>query len=202
MPRAATAVSRPNLQARKQELVREAIWDAAVDLFIAQGYEETTIDQIAEAAGVSRRSFFRYFSSKGDLMAQGVVNYTNSLTLAIDAAPAGAPLLEVMRHTVLAVARYSASLPRTRKIMQVAAQSPAAREAQTARLADLQDRVAEAYARRIRNKRDRLTPRVLAGQTLWMLAVTFRTWFEQDETDIARAAGQVFDTLSELFAAQ
>lgn len=75
------------LQARKQQLVRDAIWDGAVNLFSEKGFDETTVDDIAQASGVSRRSFFRYFSSKNDLMAHGVVNYGTSLADAIRACP-------------------------------------------------------------------------------------------------------------------
>jgi AcrR family transcriptional regulator len=46
--------------------VRQALTSAAVRLFLARGYEETTVDQIAEAAGVARRTFFRYFRTKED----------------------------------------------------------------------------------------------------------------------------------------
>ena len=49
----------PSLQERKQQVVRDAIWHAATDLFSEQGYEETTIDEIAEKAGVSRRQVRR-----------------------------------------------------------------------------------------------------------------------------------------------
>src|SRR3954454_14163508 len=73
------------LQARKQLLVRDAIWDTATDLFTDKGFDATTVDDIAQAAGVSRRSFFRYFSSKSDLMAYGMVSYGAELSEAIDA---------------------------------------------------------------------------------------------------------------------
>src|SRR6266511_2659359 len=46
--------------------VRQALTSAAVELFLAKGYEETTVDEIAEAAGVARRTFFRYFRTKED----------------------------------------------------------------------------------------------------------------------------------------
>jgi len=46
--------------------VRGAVSLAALDLFARQGFEATTVDQIAEAAGVGRRTFFRYFRSKED----------------------------------------------------------------------------------------------------------------------------------------
>ena len=66
-------------------------------------------------------------------------------------------------------------------------------------LAELQDRVAESFARRCRRAcDDDLTPRVLAGLTLSVLAVTFRVWFEQEQQDIALTADQVFRTLGRL----
>src|SRR4051794_12298047 len=99
--------SLPSLQARKQQLVRDAIWDAAVELFVEKGFDETTVDDIAEAAGVSRRSFFRYFSSKNDLMSRGVLNYGTSLTDAVRACPASYSLSEVFRETVHKVAKQS-----------------------------------------------------------------------------------------------
>ena len=42
----------------------EVLADAAAELFLEQGYGRTTVDQIATAAGLSRRSFFRYFGTK------------------------------------------------------------------------------------------------------------------------------------------
>jgi len=197
-PRHAAAVV-PTLQARKQQFVRDAIWDAATDLFARKGFDETTVDDIARAAGVSRRSFFRYFSSKSDLMAQGIVSYAASLTEAIDACPPADSLSEVVRKTVHHVAQQAAANPRTPKIMRIAAKYPTAREAQLSRMAELQDQVASAFARRCRQSpEDDLTPGVLAGLTLSVLSVTFRSWFEHDQPDISITADQVFATLNRL----
>ena len=49
-------------------LVRRRIADAGRELFLAQGYEQTTVESIAERAGVARRTFFRYFRSKDDVI--------------------------------------------------------------------------------------------------------------------------------------
>lgn len=187
------------LQLRKQQLVRDAIWDAATDLFAEQGFDETTVDDIALRAGISRRSFFRYFSSKNDLMAQGIINYGSALTEAIDACPKADPLPVVFRATVLRIAAQSAAHPRTTKIMRIAAQYPAARAAQLARMADVQDQVAAAYARRIpKAKRNDHTANILAGLTLSVLALTFRSWFDQGQPDITKIAAQIFATLDHL----
>src|SRR5262245_5147159 len=107
------------LQVRKQQLVRDAIWDAATDLFAEKGFDETTVDDIAQAAGISRRSFFRYFSSKSDVMAHGMVNYGEELVAAIDACPKSYSLYEVFRATVLQVAQQTAARPRTRKTIDI-----------------------------------------------------------------------------------
>jgi AcrR family transcriptional regulator len=52
----------------RRRRVREALTAAAIDLFQSQGYEETTVDEIAASAGVGRRTFFRYFPSKEDVI--------------------------------------------------------------------------------------------------------------------------------------
>ena len=190
----------PSLQARKQELMRDAMWDAAIDLFAQKGFDETTADEIAQAAGVSRRSFFRYFSSKGELMGQGMVSYGAVLSEAIQACPSSFSLREILREVVLRVAQQSAAQPRTRKIMEIAAKYPAAREAQIARIAEVQERVAEAFATRCRtDSKETMTPHLLAGLTLSILGVAFRAWFENGtRQDISVTVDQILKTLAGL----
>lgn len=56
------------LRERKRRETLQRITDAGMALFIAKGYEATTIDEIAVAAGISRRTFFYYFKSKDDIL--------------------------------------------------------------------------------------------------------------------------------------
>jgi len=190
---AAAATARPSLQARKQEFVRDAIWTAAVDLFAKKGFEETTIDDIVDAAGTSRRTFFRHFESKRDLMAQPVVSYGASLTKAIESCPPASLPAGLFRHVVLEVAQRTAADSRMRKVMEIAARYPAAREAQLSRVAEVQDRLAEAFAQRCQ---DAVTAHVLAGLTLSALSLTYRVWFSKGNKDIVSAVQHVLAEFS------
>jgi AcrR family transcriptional regulator len=185
--------TRVNLQARKQEFVRDAIWTAAIDLFAEKGFEETTIDDIAAAAGTSRRTFFRHFESKRDLMAQPVVSYGASLTKTIESCPRAASPAALFRHVVLEVAQRTVSDSRMRKVMEIAARYPAAREAQLSRVAEVQDHLAEVFARRCK---DEVAAHVLAGLTLSALSLAYRVWFSQGNKDIVSAVERVLAEFS------
>lgn len=186
------------LQRRKQQVVRDAIWESALELFERGGYEGTTVEEIAAAAGVSRRTFFRYYASKGDLMTEGVASYGAHVEAVIGGCPAGWGEMEVVRKTVVEVARGLAGRNQTRQAMAVAARSAGAREAQMARMGELQERVAGAFARRRRKKRDEMAPALLAWVTLSVLSVTFRWWFEHEGAEIGEVAERAMETMAKL----
>lgn len=69
---------------------------AAVDLFTEQGYDATTVAQIAERAGVTRSTFFRHFSDKRELLVAGQETLSRLLAEGIAEAPAGATPLQAV----------------------------------------------------------------------------------------------------------
>jgi len=195
-----TGEHKPTLQDRKQDLVRNIIWDAAIDRFAEKGFEQTTIEEIAEAAGVSRRSFFRYFSSKDDLMSHGIAEYGASLCEVIRSCPDYYTPLQVVRQTALCAAERAAAAPRARKVLEIAASHPGARQAQLSSLADIELGMTEAFAlRRGRRSREAPLPRLLASLTLSLLDVTMGVWFEQAGQQIGAAFDLVFSTMAGLF---
>lgn len=75
---------------------RERLVVAAVDLYAEQGYDATTVAQIAERAGVTKSTFFRYFPDKRALLSAGQETLSRLLTEGIDEAPADASPLEAV----------------------------------------------------------------------------------------------------------
>ena len=57
-----------DLRQFKKQQAREALFNAALDLFFKKGFDQTTVDEIADQAVVSRRTFFRYYASKEDVL--------------------------------------------------------------------------------------------------------------------------------------
>ena len=87
-------IERP--MARWQPGARERLVVAAVDLFYEQGYDATTVAQIADRAGVTKSTFFRHFPDKRELLVAGQESLSALLVEGITAAPAGAtPLAAV-----------------------------------------------------------------------------------------------------------
>jgi AcrR family transcriptional regulator len=82
--------------ARWQPGARERLVLAAVDLFADQGYDATTVAQIADRAGVTKSTFFRYFPDKRELLVAGQETLSLLLSEGIAAAPEGASPLEAV----------------------------------------------------------------------------------------------------------
>jgi AcrR family transcriptional regulator len=183
-----------SLRERKHLLVKTAIWDAAMDLFEERGYDETTVDEIADRAGISRRSFFRYYSSKSDLMASGTIEYGSMITDAIRACPSGSLVPGVIRETVLQVVQRCTAIAQTRKVMQILAKYPAAKEALNSRSSELRQIVEAAFVSR-GEPFTGLPVAVLTDLTLALLDTVFHHWLKQGEQDIRVSAEQVLTTL-------
>jgi AcrR family transcriptional regulator len=88
---------------------RVALRSAAKQLFASQGYERTTIRDIARAAEVTERTFYRYFDSKDDLVADEFRSWLSVLGDAIRSRPAGESPLVAVRNGMLSVVRQAAA---------------------------------------------------------------------------------------------
>ncbi|WP_018655430.1 TetR family transcriptional regulator [Actinomadura flavalba] len=90
---------------RKKQLTRENLVDAAFTLFDAKGYDATTVDEIADAAGVSARTFFRYFGSKEEVALTFQAEQKDVTLTAIANRPREEPVFTAARRGIVTVTR-------------------------------------------------------------------------------------------------
>ena len=87
---------------RKKRQTRDALVEAALALFIAKGYEQTTVREITDAVDVSERTFFRYFANKEDLALSFAKDHTDALMRELAARPPAEPPLVALRNALRA----------------------------------------------------------------------------------------------------
>ena len=86
------------LRERKRSETHARIQTEAIRLFLEQGFETVTLDQIADAAGVSRRSLFHYFASKEEIVLSTKAGFHAVVAAAVSARPADEPLLDMVEN--------------------------------------------------------------------------------------------------------
>ncbi|MBC7274265.1 MAG: TetR family transcriptional regulator [Streptomyces sp.] len=96
-----TGTTPPGLRERKKQRTRDALVRAALELFTERGYEQTTVDEIAEAVDVSQRTFFRYFAGKEDAALALQELAEAHFAAAVRARPPHEPPMEALRRAVL-----------------------------------------------------------------------------------------------------
>src|ERR1700736_1969940 len=95
----------PGLRQGKRQQTRDRLTRVAMALFRDRGFEATTLDDIASAADISRRSFFHYFASKEDVVFAWQEGSTASLIAAVAARPATESMLTAAENAMLAMVR-------------------------------------------------------------------------------------------------
>jgi len=91
----------PTLRERTRRAVHAEITSTAMRLFAENGFEATTVDQIAREAGISRRSFFHYFGSKEDLVLGDTVALGEKVRAALEARPASESAWQALREAIM-----------------------------------------------------------------------------------------------------
>jgi AcrR family transcriptional regulator len=161
----------PDAQTRLQE--------AALALYGEQGFDQTTVAEIAERAGLTKRTFFRYFADKREVLFWGAERLEELFITAIDATPAGAPALSMIAIALDAVAdRFEDQRELVTRRYRIMTASPELRERQLIKLASLASAVAQAL--RARGIGD--SAAVLAADVgISVMRAAFERWV--DETD-------------------
>jgi AcrR family transcriptional regulator len=171
-----TAQESVGLRERNKLRRREQITDAALRLFAERGFDGVTIDQIAHVADVSRRTFFRYFARKEDVLIAWKQQMADELRAALAGRPAGEPPLEAVHRALAEVAAGYAERPElTLGLMRLFEGGPALHA--DVDYQDWDDVLADGIAGRmgVDVARD-ATPRLIATVGFAVLTATIETW--------------------------
>ncbi|WP_370374280.1 TetR family transcriptional regulator [Catenulispora sp. GP43] len=190
------------LAERKRQLVRDELAEAALRLLAKQGFERTTVDELAAAAGVSRRTFFRYFASKEDVVISSVVVVSEGILAEVAARPAEEPPAVAIREAVKTVALEDFAEDREKSVALIrhTHQIPALRARFAERLDLLRDDLAGVLARRA--GRESPTPRdqFAAGLGLMAFAGAMQYWAASDgHADPATVLDVAFEEAGQAF---
>lgn len=93
-----TAQRAETLRERTRRAVQSELIDAALALFADRGFEAVTVEEIAAAAGLSKRSFFRYFASKEDVVLGKIDRQGDQFVQALEARPFNEPVWVALRR--------------------------------------------------------------------------------------------------------
>ena len=180
----------PGTSARELELI-------SLRLFTEHGFEDTTVERIAAAAGVSRRTFFRYFESKADVLWHDFDSEVRALRAAFAAVPPDLPLMEAIRLAVVGVNRYRAEdVPELRTRMNLIGSVPAL-QASAAHHYDAWERaVSEFAAARLGQPADSLYPLSLGRATLAVCRSAYDRWTERADADLVVYLDQALRALA------
>ena len=164
--------------ARQLELI-------SLRLFSELGFEDTTVERIAAEAGVSRRTFFRYFDSKADVLWDAFDGEVRSLRAAFAAVPASIPLMDAIGQVVVGVNRYRAEdVPELRTRMNLISSVPAL-QASAAHHYDAWERtVSDFAAARLGQGSDELIPIAIGRATLAVCRAAYDSWADRADADL------------------
>jgi mycofactocin system transcriptional regulator len=159
-------------------------------LFAQQGFEATTVDEIAGAAGIGRRTFFRYFSSKNDLVWGDFERHLAGFRDLLRASSPDAGTMAALREAVVEFNRFDpAVVPWHRQRMELILKVPALQADATLRYASWRAIVVEFAAARTGLSPCDMLPR-LVGNTVLAAAVTaYECWLDRTDADL----GEVLD---------
>ncbi|MCW2750837.1 MAG: TetR family transcriptional regulator [Aeromicrobium sp.] len=129
---------------------RERLQEAALELYATKGFEETTVVEIAQYAGLTERTFFRYFADKREVIFAGQELFQKAFIDGVAAAPKDLTPLEVAASAVLSAAEFFGEDRRaySRQRSTVIAATPELRERELLKMAALATAIATALRQR------------------------------------------------------
>ncbi len=164
---------------------RAELEQIALELFAQRGFESTTVDDIATAAGIGRRTFFRYYASKNDVVWGEFEHGLSALRARLSGTDPSRPLLDALCDAVLAFNRLEpAHAPWHRNRMALVLTVPALQAHSTLRYAAWRAVVADFVATRLGQAPSDLLPQLVAHLCLGAALTAYEQWLRSPEADL------------------
>ncbi|MGY2083361.1 acyl-CoA-like ligand-binding transcription factor [Blastococcus sp. SYSU DS0539] len=165
---------------------RARVERAALDLFTVRGFEDVTSDEVADSAGISRRTFFRYFPTKADAVWGDFPGHVARLAGLLAAADPAQPVLTSVCAAYVEVNDYpDAELPLLRERMRLILTEPALLAHSQLRFAEVDRVVAGHVAARTGTSPAGLLPRLVAASTRAAATTAFEAWLADEDSSLA-----------------
>lgn len=183
-------MTKPGLRERKKQKTRSAIQREAMRLFQEQGYDATTVEQIAEAAEVSQSTFFRYFPTKEDVVL--LDDYDPILARMIAERPVDEPPVAAIRGAMLEAMRFvfaeDEKLVKDR--IEFMLSVPAIRARMFEQSAETQELFCAVLGERTGREPDSFEVRVAAGAIFGALTAAVMYWAQHPDASLDELAGR------------
>lgn len=198
------AIAAPGRRERKKKRTREDLMEQAARLFAANGFDETTTEDIAEAADLSQRTFFRHFPSKEAVLYGDMEDLRLRVRAALAGRPPDEPAIQAVREAILTLAdNYEAERDHRFLQAKLAAASPTVSAYSRAVVqAEWEKELIDALSRRL-GVDPTMDPRpeIVAGAAMSALRVSIRRWTASNGTEhLPEIVAEAFDALADLSA--
>ncbi|GAA3395285.1 mycofactocin system transcriptional regulator [Cryptosporangium minutisporangium] len=172
-----------------------------LELFTTRGFDETTIDDIAATAGISRRTFFRYYTSKNDLVWGDFDTELARLRDRLAATPPEVPMMAALREAVVAFNQVDAAhVALHRRRMALILGVPTLIAHSTLRFAGWRDVIAEFVAARVGGAATALLPQLVAHASLGCAVAAYTDWLRDPGAELEPLLDRAIAELSVGFA--
>jgi AcrR family transcriptional regulator len=167
-----------------------------MDLFVERGYDQTTVAEIAERAGLTERTFFRHFSDKREVLFQGGEIMQATMVEALAAAPAGATPMAAVHAAVTSVAAFFDERHDRSQLRQgIIDAHPELQEREVAKMAKIALALAEGLRKRGVTDPD---ARLAADAGIAVFRSAFAQWVRSESGDMPKTMEGCFAALEKL----
>jgi mycofactocin system transcriptional regulator len=186
----------PRRSGRRPVTSRSEIEHIALDLFSERGFETTTVDDIAAAAGIGRRTVFRYYASKNDIPWGAFDEELERMRETFAALPSGLPVMAGVREAVLDFNEvHPDEQPWHRRRLRLILGTPALQAHSTLRYAAWRQVVAEYAADRLGLASDDLLPRTIGHASLGVALAAYERWLAEEGAELRDLLDAAFRAL-------